>query len=251
MKVYTMYFSPTGGTERVARILSGAFGVRAESVELLWQGAALPTLESEDVCVVAVPAYGGRVPFLAAENLSRLEGNGAAAVLAVSFGNRAIDDTMLELRDLLVARGFRVLAGVEAVTEHSLARCYGSGRPGDEDEVELIEFGTRIAAKWKSGDRKEPPIPGNRPYREVKYAPMSPVVSDACIGCRRCARGCPVKAIPEHDVRIVDAERCFSCMHCVKVCPTGARSNAPEACAALRERLAERCATRKENKIYL
>jgi hypothetical protein len=50
------------------------------------------------------------------------------------FGNRAIDDTLLELQDVLVASGFVCIAGMETVAEHSLMHQFGTGRPDQQDK---------------------------------------------------------------------------------------------------------------------
>lgn len=52
------------------------------------------SLEKEDICVVAVPSFGGRVPAIAAERLERIRANGAMAILVVVYGNRAYSKDM-------------------------------------------------------------------------------------------------------------------------------------------------------------
>ena len=84
----------------------------------------------KDVCLVAVPSYGGRVPDAAAQRLGRMNGGGARAVLVAVYGNRAIDDTLLELKDILTAQGFRPVAAVAAVAEHSTMHQFGAWPAG-------------------------------------------------------------------------------------------------------------------------
>ena len=50
------------------------------------------------------------------------------------FGNRAYDDALLEMQDVASEIGFRVIAAVAAVAEHSIIRKYGKGRPDADDE---------------------------------------------------------------------------------------------------------------------
>lgn len=85
-------------------------------------------LGESDLCLIAVPSFGGRVPEIALSRLREIKGNGASAVLIAVYGNRAIDDTLLELKDTLVPLGFCCIAAVSAVAEHSIMRCYGTGR---------------------------------------------------------------------------------------------------------------------------
>ena len=64
MKLYEMTFSPTGGTQKVADLLTKALDGERTAVDLTDSGAdfSAVTLTPEDVAVIAVPSYGGRVP---------------------------------------------------------------------------------------------------------------------------------------------------------------------------------------------
>ncbi len=249
--VYNVYFSPTGGTKRVGEMITAAMTDEVVNIDLLKKDRTTCTLTAEDVCVLSAPAFGGRVPKAAIDSLQAIRANGAKAVLVAVFGNRAIDDTLAELQDVAASVGFDVIAAVEAVAEHSLVRKYGAGRPNEQDRAELACFAKCIAEKLQNGDNTPPTIPGNRPYKEFHPSAMTLVVEDTCINCKRCARECPVDAIPMENVKTVDSDKCFSCMHCVAVCPVNARHNAPTVTAALEERLRDRCAEVKPNKLYI
>ena len=247
---YNIYYSPTGGTKKVSDILSRSISEGFERIDLIKKDRCRLCFEKDDICVISVPAFGGRVPQDACEKIKTIEADGARAVLVAVFGNRAIDDTLIELYDLAISVGFTVVAGIEAVAEHSLVRMYGSGRPNADDEAELESFAKQILKKLE-GEGTAPEIPGNRPYKEFKASSMSLVVDDSCINCKKCAAECPVDAIPKDNVRTVDADRCFSCMHCLSICPAKARHNSPDVTKGLEERLRERCAEVKPNKLYI
>lgn len=251
MAFYNIYYSPTGGTKKVSDIIATVLSEGFISSDLLKKDGYAAKFEKDDICIISVPAFGSRVPGNACEKIRKLKADGTRAILVAVFGNRAIDDTLAELYDLTVSAGFNVIAGIEAVAEHSLVRMYGSGRPDGNDKAELEAFAKRIAEKLKNNDVTTPALPGNRPYREFKASPMSLVVDDTCTGCKRCAAECPVNAIPTDNVGTTDPGKCFSCMHCVSICPEGARHNSPTVTEALKERLAERCAQVKPNKLYI
>lgn len=60
--------------------------------------------------MVAAPVFGGRIPSIVAEKLNELEGHGKKAVTLVVYGNRAYEDALLELNNVVEDRGFQVAA---------------------------------------------------------------------------------------------------------------------------------------------
>lgn len=167
-KVYEIVFSPTGGTQKVADVLTRAWGGETVGIDLTDREADFRSmaLDGEDLAVIAVPSYGGRVPVPAAERLSRIRGNGARAVIVCVYGNRAYEDTLVELQDTVQQAGFVVVAAVAAIAEHSIAHAYGANRPDEEDGRQLQAFARRIAEKLAGGDVSTPAIPGNRLYKK-------------------------------------------------------------------------------------
>lgn len=124
MKVFDIVFSPTGGTEKVSNYIVNALEGETVAVDLTDSGFGFRTvaMTKEDVAVIAVPSYGGRVPAVAVERLGMVRGNDARAVLVCVYGNRAYEDTLVELEDAAKGAGFRVIAAVSAIAEHSIVR---------------------------------------------------------------------------------------------------------------------------------
>lgn len=226
MNIKNIYFSPTGGTARVAEAVCKGLGGEVENFELCNPADMLKKVyvSADDLAVISVPVFGGRVVPLAVERLKSLvEADGAKCVIVMVFGNRAIDDALLELRDLVSEMGMKVVAGVEAVAQHSIVPEFGQGRPDIADIEELAEFGRRIMQKLSNADISEPQnIPGNRPYKKAGAGPV-PSADGNCVNCGECAKRCPVGAISGTDAKKVDESLCIACMRCVAVCPKKAR----------------------------
>lgn len=55
---------------------------------------------------------------------------------------------------------------------------------------------------------------------------MAYIITDECIACGQCQPECPVDAIAEGDIYVIDAEKCIDCGSCEDVCPTGAAHSA-------------------------
>lgn len=246
-------FSPTGGTKKAADALMQSCCAHRREIDLCESGADFSQFRfsREDLCVVAVPSYGGRVPGPAVRRLSRMRGNGAMAVLVCVYGNRAYEDTLLELKDTLTAAGFHCIAAVAAVAQHSIVPQFAAGRPDARDMSQLREFGEKIFTAAQAGGRRELSLPGTRPYREYAGTPFKPRGGGECTRCGACAKSCPVRAIPMEDPSGVDESACISCMRCIGVCPSHAREVSPAALEAVAQKMKKACSQRKENELFL
>ena len=253
MSVFEIVFSPTGGTRKVSGLVAGALDKNTVTVDLTDSGLdfSAVSMTEDDVAVISVPAYAGRIPAVVADRLGMVHGNGARAVLVCVYGNRAFEDTLVELEDVAKRAGFRVVAAVSAIAEHSVARQFAAGRPDAQDVAQLSEFAQRIRQKLLDGAASEPSIPGNRPYKQAGGHSMVPHATEDCISCGACAALCPVRAIDKDDPRQVDGEACISCMRCIAVCPRGARKLDPNKLSAVSQMLSKVCVVRKECELFI
>ncbi len=55
---------------------------------------------------------------------------------------------------------------------------------------------------------------------------MPRIINDTCVACGTCIGECPVDAISEGDIMVVDADTCIDCGACEAACPVGAISEA-------------------------
>ena len=253
MRIFEIIFSPTGGTQKCADIIAAAFGKEVEIIDLADYAYDFTSTDitKEDVCIIAAPAYGGRIPKIAASRLGSILGNGSKAILIAVYGNREFDDCLVELQDIAAENGFLPIAGIGAVAEHSFVRKFGAGRPDHDDIAELNKFAEQILTKIESGSLEVPSFPGNRPYKEFPGSNIRPLTNDNCVKCKLCAWQCPVEAISEMTPDLTDQEKCISCMRCVSICPNHARYLAPEMAEMLTQKLAPVASERKNNTLYL
>ncbi len=241
--VWAVYFSATGGTEKVvraiARQLQGQLDVPLSTYDFTLPQArrSAPVFTAEDLVIFGTPVYAGRVPNVLLPYLSEIQGGGALAVPVVLYGNRAFEDALVELRNILRAGGFTPLAGCTFVGEHSFGSSLAGGRPNAEDLSTAEAFAGRIlealTALAAGGVLTPPALPGNdppQPYfrptdaagKFIDIRRVKPATSDDCIDCKWCAAHCPMGSIDYEDTKQITGI-CIKCNACVKGCPVGAK----------------------------
>lgn len=253
MSVYSVVFSPTGGTEKVMGIMGREFQVE-NTIDLTKSNTDSDSvvLTDEDLCLVGVPSYGGRVPATALDRLRQIKGNNAKAIMVVVYGNRAYEDTILELKNELAACGFRPVGGVAAIAEHSIMHRFASGRPDAQDEEVLRKMAQEIKGVLNSrGGNEELRVPGAQPYREYGGVPFKPQASSKCNKCGLCSVGCPTGAIPKDNPAATNKGKCISCMRCVSVCPQNARDLNKALIFAASQKMKKACNVRKESELFV
>lgn len=256
MSIYSLYFSPTGGTKKVMDIISSE--LKAEN----YIDISLPDidmtqyqLKKDDICLIGVPSFGGRVPDIALQHLKKLRGEQTAAIIVAVYGNRAYDDTLLELQKELKTCGFHIIAAIAAVAEHSIMHQFGNGRPDAKDEQDLKKFAEKIKKlienREAQKEQKEIKFPGNFPYRSYNGVPFKPSANKKCNRCNLCVKKCPAKAISSDNPFSVDAKKCISCMRCVSICPQQARSINKFLLSIASKKMQKACSSRKENELFI
>ncbi|NLY20892.1 MAG: 4Fe-4S binding protein [Tissierellia bacterium] len=223
-RVVNVYFSPGGTTEKIGREISKRVSNSYDDVDLLREVVEENiTFTKDDLLIVSMPVFAGRIPQLCISQLKKLKGNDTPFIANVVYGNRAFEDALLELTDILNENGFVLISGSAIIARHSIFPKVASDRPNSTD-IELIdELVEKSLEKMKTNLFNNVSIPGNRPYRESGKLPIGPKGNSNCTDCGICVELCPVGAIPEDDPKETDVDKCINCTACVYNCPEEAR----------------------------
>lgn len=258
-RVNSLYFSPTGTTAQVVKAIAGGMDqeIKEYNITLAKDREKGLDFGEDDLVIVGVPVYGGRIPYFLEDYFAKVKGGHTPVVLVAVYGNRDYDDALLELKNIFESNGFLVAAAGAFIGEHSFTYTVATGRPDGEDLDIAARFGRKIKEKLTVVSANDwpglPAIKGNYPYKERKAAPpMAPETGDQCIACGTCAKCCPTGAIDWSDFAKADAKKCIRCCSCIKKCPVGAKAMQHEAFINTRQFLIENCQSiRRQPELYV
>ena len=254
--LYNIYFSAKGTTKLCAGYIGERLGMETKETNWLGQpGIEATELAADDVLLFTMPVYGGFIPKLCASMAENLKGNDTPAIIAAVYGNRHYDDALIQMKDILQARGFKVIAAGAFLAEHSIFPAVGAGRPDDNDKEAMADFAAEcvklLSARdsWKDGELN---VPGKRDYDADSFrgVPIRPDGGKNCTGCGKCVKLCPTNAIDAEKPRKTDSGRCISCGACIKVCPEGARDYHGAIYKAAGMQFKKQCAEYRKPEVY-
>ncbi len=262
-KIWLVSFSPTRTSKRVIdAIASGIRDIPCETLDLTYpdESSKMVHFAADELVIFGVPVYAGRVAPLAVKRLAAIEGNCTPAVIVVTYGNRAFEDALIELKDIAEGAAFSPLAACAFIGEHSFSgnnTPIAADRPDSMDLTTAAAFGTKIMAKLATIENPATEhhlqVPGKSPYKEgMGFLPFTPVViRSKCTQCAACIPTCPTGAISFASEIEVDQNLCIFCCACVKNCPENAMEIDAEPIKEKRQWLFEHCIERKEPELYL
>lgn len=250
--VHNIYFSPSGTTETVAKTIAEALSEAPRHLNLLTEKiTGIHNFAPDTMLVVSMPVFAGRIPPICVEMLQKFKGNNTPAIAVVVYGNRAYEDALLELTNVLKENGF-VIAGAGAfVAQHSIFTEVAQGRPDHLDREKIKDFATRCMQIIENGTIGTVTVPGKMPYREAGAPSLSPSASFRCNQCGACSRICPVGAIPAGHPRVTEKEKCINCTACIHCCPQKARRYRGVKFMLGKRIFLKKCSVRREPEYYV
>ena len=228
-----LYYSATGNTKFAAKLLAKL--LNDESIDLLERIRTedYTPISSEKPFIICSPVYVCEPPRFLCKFLKqlKLKGNPNVYFVFTSGGYAGISSKIA--RRLVRRKGMNYMGRAELrMPRNYIANTLYDMLPPEESRQRILESGRqipRIAHQIKMGR----PLKGRHIFlfeSAVTY-PFTPVwtrlthtskpfyTTDACIGCGKCARLCPLNNIEMKDQKPQWKKPCAHCMACIANCP--------------------------------
>ena len=225
-KLKLVYFSPTDTTKIILHKIIETINLPINEEFNLTNYENINfehSFENDDLVLLGFPVYSGRVPKTAVNRFKNIRGNKTKIIIALTYGNRNYDDALMEIYEMLTLSNFVIIGMGTFVTQHSVAKSIGFGRPNENDYNVLQQFSDKLIERMNTDYSGIKEYKINKPFRKYQTIPVNPKGNSKCTKCKLCVKLCPEYAINQNNPRKTDKNKCISCMRCIKYCPNNAR----------------------------
>ncbi len=234
MNIGIFYFSATGITELISKQIANT--LKNEKHTVFLQSIITPKSREKKVDFLefdgiffGFPVFGGKIPIVAEQWLTKLEGKHQKCAMFFTYGGRALEWAHQSTYFLLTRAHFKVVLSAEFIGKHSFNVAKGwslaEERPNALDLGVAKKFALLSISRFQNDSDFEIDLsefsfrPQKTKENKGEWANFYPFkTQEECRMCYLCEKECPVSAF---DAELGKANRkcCISCMHCVTVCP--------------------------------
>ena len=229
-----VYFTGTGNSRYAAEAIAHYTGD-----ELFDAGAAIcsdekASLKSDKPWVFVSPTHCWRIPRLFQKWISEGNFEGSRDAYFVMTCGTDIGNAEKHLKAFCAEKGFNFRGVQETVMPENYIAMFSVPDEKESAEIrkkadnvlkycaDIISSGSPIAAKRAGIIATVKSGPVNPAFYAVCVKSKAFTVSDDCISCGKCAKGCPVHGIEMRGGKPVWTGDCVHCMACICGCPEGA-----------------------------
>ena len=226
-----LYFTGTGNSRYLARRIADALNMpRYDLNACIKAGDTAPVQTGRDV-VLVTPTYAWRIPRVVSEWLGKTELAGAERIWFVMDCGSEIGNAAKYNRQLAEQKHLHYMGTAQVVMPENYIAMFNAPQAEQarsivrEAEPKIQNAITHIKAE------QEFSAPRNNLYDRFMSSPVNPIfyrffvkadaftASDACIGCGKCVRECPLNNIHLEQGKPTWGKNCTHCMACICYCP--------------------------------
>ncbi|MFX1323538.1 MAG: EFR1 family ferrodoxin [Promethearchaeota archaeon] len=241
MNVLIIYFSQTGGTEKIAsKIKDGILKSNNKCDMIKIKNAQDKDLKNFDLIGIGTPTFYYREPINVKNFIQNMqEGNGKHCFLFCTHGS-VIGNTFYYMEEELKKKEYLVIGSFDSYSASSLQFypeiMHTTDHPDKIEHEEAFQFGKNIcdiSLRIENGESTLVPkfnliedtwwVKQNKTLTlEVlrQVFPKFEINEEECTKCLTCQENCPTDAIDiEANPPEIQKETCIFCGYCEKVCP--------------------------------
>ena len=227
-------YSGTGNSRYIAHRIADALGDGLLSMNDRIKAGDTSPIEVNERLIIVTPTYAWRIPRIVRDWLTKTEFPGAKRAWFVmncgsEIGNAAkYNRTLCQEKQLSYMGTAQIIMPENYIAMFDAPRAEEARQIVDRAESDIDRAATAIA------ENQAFPPPRDNLYDRFMSGPVNPIfyafcvkakaftVSDACIGCGKCAALCPTNNISIQNGKPVWGGDCTHCMACICYCPAEA-----------------------------
>ncbi len=237
MKILILYFSATGNTAKIAKVIEKKLTemggeVTMSDITSYKNRQKKIDLTPYEAVVFGAPIHSWRVPRAVREWLRTLDGQGKKCSMFFTYGGFGVHPTHYSTRQILEEQNFIVVSSAEFLGAHTF-NLGGwkamEGRP-DESDLEVARNyagkiykrftgeDDRIVGELEKTEHTEEFLDSIETFRFNILTELPTRRGEECRMCLICEELCPGGAIRAESGEVA-REKCIACLACVANCP--------------------------------
>lgn len=233
-----LYFSGTGNSEYIAKKLS--IQVRDEIVSINekmksnLKSGSIDTFHSEKPFVFVSPTYAWQLPKVVTDFIRKSEFTGRKEVYFLMTCGEDIGNAIKYIEDLCDEKGFTLMGVMPVVMPENYITMYSAPEKAKIEALireaqPVIEAASERMMALRTFERPNHTVKDrlksglvNRLFYPLFVGAKGYYVTEACIGCGKCEKLCPLNNIQMSQNKPIWGTRCTQCMACICGCPVEA-----------------------------
>lgn len=229
-----LYFSGTGNSRYAAKFLAQALGDQAEDVGLWIKAGRKGEFCTDRPWVIVAPTYGWQLPHVLMEFLQTAEFSGNRTAYFVMTCGGDIGNAAKSIRSLCKSKGFFCQGVLGVVMPENYIALFSA--PEASEARVILEQALPVLTQGAAWIEQGVPFPEkkitcldrlksglvNRLFYQFTVRAKPFYSTEACTGCGRCGKLCPLNNIHLAEKRPHWGNRCTHCMACICGCPVEA-----------------------------
>ncbi len=229
-----LYFSGTGNSRYAAQIFASELKDGLVNAGIFIREHRKARFESESPWVFVCPTYAWRLPHIFADFILDGSFSGSRDAYFVMTCGSEIGNAEAGIRKLCDKKKFTCKGVLQVIMPENYiamfpvpgmeesARIIAAARPVISSGVEFIRSGAYFPKKNAAISDKIKSGPINPLFYKLFVTARPFYVTDACTGCGRCERVCPLNNIKITNGKPTWHRQCTHCMACICGCPNEA-----------------------------